>query len=195
MPRPHPPLARAAYAATLSLALLGSACERAPQPSASSAPQALSHQSARAPYTLTLGAEWEALEPATINTDADLAAQTRDERVFLMVVPTALAPQPGVAPIALSALRDSALALMASNTPEFTILSDTPAQLSGAPAHITRARGRVGAHNYLYAITYARHEAWGYQLVLLTPEQDTQQLERALRALHAGWRWRDEGLP
>ena len=182
---PAPPLATSPHAQ-----------DSASAPSASSPPHALSPagelvpQVQLAPFTLALPeADFERLDPASINPDASIVARSRDELVIVMVIAAPAPALAGVAPPSTRELRQAALSRMRHNLPELRLLERGERQIGGQPALTARASAQVKGLPHLYELAYMQHQGWRYQLITFAQASEHEALATRTDQVVGAWRF------
>lgn len=195
--RIHSHLAWSRVGVVLALACLVStaACEsKSRGGDAGTDTQTTTFDSSRAPYRTTIQAGWTRIDAASLNSHADFAA-TRDETLYLMVIPQSL-PQVGeMDPPSASALKEASLDRMSKNVQEFRVEREGPVKLETTEGISVFAEGVSDGTHIQYIATFLTHDSWGYQVVAWGPAYTEDKLVNAVDTFFDGWQFTDESVP
>ena len=151
------------------------------------------YESSQAPYRATLQPGWSRIDAESLNTHADLAV-TRNETLYLMVIPQSL-PQVGdMDPPSASALKEASLDRMSENVQEFRIEREGPVKLEATEGISVFAEGVSDGTHIQYIATFLTHDGWGYQVVAWGPAYTEDKLVKAVDAFFEGWQFTDASV-
>jgi hypothetical protein len=151
-------------------------------------------ESSQAPYSATIHPGWTRIDAASLNSHADYAA-TRDETLYLMVIPQSL-PQVGdMDPPSATALKEASLDRMSKNVQEFRVEREGPVKLESTEGISVFAEGVSDGTHIQYIATFLTHGAWGYQVIAWGPAYTEDKLVNAVDRFFDGWQFTDASVP
>jgi len=179
-----------ALAAVALLASCGNCRSADDGPAPDAGPDRPLCKSDKAPYQVRLPTGWRREDPNSLNPHADLAA-SRDDRLFLIVIPQQLPDIDGVDPPNAGALKEASVERMRDNVEQFEIEREGPVTLEHGDGTSLFAEGVVDDNPVQYVATFVTHGQWGYQIIAWGPAGDESELVESVDALIGGWQFRD----
>lgn len=166
-------------------------------PPAEQPPQATQQpkSATKAPYSLALPPEFERVDPARVNPDADQVWRTADGQVVVMVISVEVPASSGARMADVEELRQHALALMRHNLEGFTLIERAEREIAGQRALTARAVARVGALAHTYELAYMERAGWRYQLIAFSQSGAQDQLKARVDQVVGAWRFEPAQSP
>jgi hypothetical protein len=184
-----------AWVVALSCAVVVAACDSKSGGADTGVAEATkTFESSRAPYSAEIHPGWTRIDAASLNSHADYAA-TRDETLYLMVIPQSL-PQVGdMDPPSATALKEASLDRMSKNVQEFRVEREGPVKLESTEGISVFAEGVSDGTHIQYIATFLTHGAWGYQVIAWGPAYTEDKLVKAVDRFFNGWQFTDASVP
>jgi len=151
-------------------------------------------ESDRAPYSVRLPEGWRLEPEGNLNEHADLRA-SKNDRIFLIVIPQSLPSIEGVDSPGVGELKRASLERMRENVQNLRIQREGPVTLESADAVSVFARARTRNGEVQYVTTYVTKGTWGYQIVAWGPVDAKSEIADSVDRFVRGWQFQSDSVP